>query len=85
MILDINKYIINKKFIQDMYLNAGAGTHLGTLISSLACCTMCPCIVVAYWVGEVSNWHPDTVNSIKTLMKFYGYTNILNKPDGAPL
>lgn len=85
MVVDINTYSINKAFIQEWFLKNRNGESIGTIISLLACSTMCPCIVVAYWIGEVSNWHPDALLSIERLTEFYGYTEILNKPPGAPV
>ena len=83
MRIDLNTYKVNKKFIQDKYLEQ-PDCDIGTLISTLACGTMCPCIVVAYWIGEISGWHQDAVDAIKRLTKFYGYKEIVNKPDGSP-
>jgi hypothetical protein len=88
MNVDINKYAINKDFVFKKYKahkELKGDEELSPLISLLACATMCPCIVVGYWIGEASNWHPDVVESIKRLTKFYGYTNIMGKPPGAPI
>ena len=85
MRVDIDKYAINREFVRKFYQNRQSDDDLGVLISSLACATMCPCIVIAYWIGEDSNWHPDTIESIKRLTKFYGYTEIVGKPPGAPI
>lgn len=84
MIVDIDKYRLNRDFVRAAYLERRSD-DLGMLISVLACSTMCPCVVIAYWIGEDSNWHPETVLAIKRLTKFYGYTKILNKPAGAPV
>ena len=54
-------------------------------ISMIASFTMVPAIVVAYWIGEETNWHPDAVASIKRLQEFYDYSEILNKPPGSPV
>jgi hypothetical protein len=85
MRVDLNTYAaVNKEFVRSKYLE-DPEQDLGMLISILATSTMVPCIVVAYWLGEFSNWNPDVVESIKRLTKFYGYTTIDNKPQGAPV
>jgi hypothetical protein len=43
-----------------------------------------PCIIIAYWCGEVSGYPDYLKKSVDSLMKFYGYTEILNKPEGCP-
>lgn len=43
-----------------------------------------PCIVVAYWCGEVSDWPEYLKKSVDACVKFYGYTKIKNKPEGCP-
>jgi hypothetical protein len=43
-----------------------------------------PCIVVLYWCGEVSGWPDYLKKSLDVQIKFYGYKEILNKPEGCP-
>lgn len=43
-----------------------------------------PCIVIAFWCGEVSDWAPHLKHSVDVLMAFYGYKEIQNKPEGCP-
>lgn len=85
MRVDLNTYAaVNKEFVRAKYLE-DPDQDLGKLVSILACSTMVPCIVVAYWLGEFSNWKPEVVDSINRLTKFYGYDTILGKPKGAPV
>ena len=43
-----------------------------------------PCIAIVFWCGEVSNW-PDYLKiSHDSLMEFYGYEKIVNKPENCP-
>lgn len=85
MILDIAKYSsVNRTVVQEWYVKNKDHNTIVQTISIMACSTMCPCICVAYWLGEITEWHPDVIASIKMLTKFYGYTMILNKPEGAP-
>jgi hypothetical protein len=43
-----------------------------------------PCIVIAYWCGEVSGWPDYLKTSVDMLMKFYKYDEVKNKPEGCP-
>ena len=43
-----------------------------------------PCIVIACWCGEVSEWPDYLKKSVDILMDFYHYTEIKNKPEGCP-
>lgn len=54
-------------------------------IGQLAAVTGVPCIVIAYYIGPLCNWHPDLIKSIKSLVDFYGYSEIENKPEGSPI
>jgi hypothetical protein len=83
MIIDLNKYLINKEIIQRWYLDKGGDPR--KLISVLASATMVPCIVIAYYIGEIDGWSPEIRHSIDSLTKFYGYTEILNKPANCPI
>lgn len=83
MIIDVNKYSINEKVVKEWYLENGDNKP-GIAISIMANATMVPCIVVAYWIGDVSGWPPEVIKSIHALMKFYGYTQVLNIPANSP-
>lgn len=82
MRIDLDKYSINKEFIQRWYLESGEPT--GYAVAMMAQATLVPCIVVAYYIGEVSGWTPELLRHIEVLKTFYGYTEIVNKPAGAP-
>ena len=43
-----------------------------------------PCIIIAYWCGEAAGWPDYLKKSVDSLVKFYGYTEIKNKPEGCP-
>jgi len=84
MTIDISLYEASKKRIVSWYESHGNGDIKGS-IGFLASSYSVPAIVVAYWLGELSNWHPDIVKSIVTIRDFYGYTSIINKPEGSPI
>lgn len=43
-----------------------------------------PCIIIAFWCGEVSEYPEYLQKSVESLTKYYGYTEIKNKPEGCP-
>jgi hypothetical protein len=83
MIEDLNVYKIQKSHAQRWFLNKGNG-DIDKAISALAIITSCPCIVVAYWIGEVAGWPPEVKEAIDRFKKFYHYEKILNIPDSCP-
>lgn len=82
MIVDIALYEKNKPIVIDWFKKSG---DVNRTIGMMASITFVPCIVIAYWLGEYTNWHPDTVAAVKRLQEFYDYSSILNKPEGSPL
>jgi hypothetical protein len=52
--------------------------------ASLGCYTMVPCTVIAFWLLEELGPTTQLINKIKTLIKFYGYSEILNMPANTP-
>jgi len=84
MVVDLDKYRINRRFIHEWFIDNAEG-DVNAAISILAQATMCPCIVVAYFLGEVTGWTPELARHIETLRKFYGYTEIRNKPEGCTI
>lgn len=84
MHVDIALYEKSKHHAIDWYVSKGGG-DISRTIGMVSSFTMVPAIVVAYWLGEHTNWHPDAVRSIRRLQDFYDYSEILNKPPGAPL
>lgn len=84
MTIDIERYSVQKKFIQDLYLSRYVGEP-SRAIGHIASATMVPAIVVASYIGEIDGWSEELTKSIKTLQDFYGYTTIENKPAGFPI
>lgn len=81
---DFAKYSRERKeFVQRWTLE---NTHVdrSSIISIMAQSSACPCIIVAYWIGEVLDWPEDIKKSVDRLIEFYGYTELLNKPKGSP-
>jgi hypothetical protein len=85
MRIDIDSYKLNKWFVRQWWEKNKREYTPGKAVSTLAVSTMVPCVVIAYWIGELTEWPPEMVVHVKTLMDFYGYTKILNKPPGSPI
>lgn len=83
MVIDLATFEVNKHFIQEWFKNKG-NYNVNYTISMMASATSVPCIVIAFWLGEITNWCPSSVAAIKRLKDFYGYTEIKNKPEGSP-
>lgn len=84
MIIDLDLYAVNKRFVQEWFEKNKESYDLGYCISNLAIMTMCPVIVIAYWIGDLTGWPPEVITKIERLKEFYGYTHISNKPPGSP-
>ena len=84
MKIDLAAFDANKKFIQDWAATKGKDDP-SRAIGMLASMTHVPAIAVAYWVGEATGWPESVLKSITSITDFYGYTEIKNKPEGAPL
>jgi len=81
--IDISVYERQRKPVQDFLINQARG-DAGYAISSLASSAMIPCIVSACFIGEKVGFDEKLTNTIKGLIKFYGYTEILNGPENLP-
>ena len=81
MRVDMDMYKRSKPFAQEWYTNFGKDNP-GMSISLLAFMTGCPCIVIAHWIAEVEGYPDWIVKKIDILMKFYGYQEIANLPEG---
>lgn len=84
MHIDIAIYEANKRIVIDWF-NTRGGKDIRRTIGMMASVTFVPCIVIAYWLGEETNWDPEAIQAIKGLIDFYGYTKIDNKPPGSPI
>ncbi len=84
MVIDIDKYSVNKDYAQSYWIDRGRG-DLHYSIAMISSMTMVPCIVVAYWIGEKTGFTPEVIKAIQGYIDFYGYTEVQNKPEGAPI
>lgn len=83
MRLDLNKYSINRGFIQNQY-RTGIEKDIEKVISIVGCAIHCPLIALAFYMAEQEGFTPPLVKMIDSLISFYGYTEILGQKEGSP-
>lgn len=81
MKIDLTRYVVNKKFVQNFYRAKKEQYDLGSAISMCATTTGCPCVVVAFYLGEDIGFTPEVIDSINRFVKFYGYTEFIGAPE----
>ena len=85
MTIDISAYDASKVFILGWFETKG-GRDIKRTISYMAQTYHVPCLAVAFWLGEYTNWNdPQCEKSIRSLVDFYGYTEIIGIPKGCPI
>ncbi len=85
MRIDIQTFDASKRTVLNWFDTKG-GQDVKRTISMMAGVTFVPCIVIAYWLGEHTKWQDSQCEkSIKSLIGFYGYTEIQGKPEGSPV
>lgn len=84
MKVDIDTYSKSKDFVISWFHSKGM-KDIDYTIGTMSPITFVPCIVIAYWLGEETKWDPLCIEAVKRLVDFYGYTEILNKPEGSPI
>lgn len=72
-----------KKFVQG-WISKKPREEWVAAISVMADPLSVPCIVMAFWIGELADWPDDVREAVTSLTKFYKYTEIRNKPLGCP-
>lgn len=80
---DLNTYIVNKEFAQQWY-GQRLDWDVREAISLLSATTQCPCIAIAFYIGESIGFTPLLMSNIDSLIKIYGYTKIKNQPFNSP-
>jgi len=81
--VSITAYDVNRPFIQKWFSEQTSfGGPEGAAIMSAA--LHVPVIVCNFYIGEVSGWKQDTLDTIESLTKFYKYSEIEGIPDGYP-
>ena len=83
MRIDIRVYEREKPFIQEWFLEQ-TFFEPKAAASCMAAALHIPVIAICFYLGEVSNWHPDFLDNIESLIKCYNYTKIEGIPDSYP-
>jgi hypothetical protein len=85
MQMDLNKYRVNAKFVQDFYQrNKDYYESIGKLISVCSGVTHCPYVALAFYLSESIGFIPEMVQTIDSQIKYYGYTEILGQSANSP-
>ena len=85
MILDLKKYAVNKRFIQDFYRqNKDNNESIGKSIAICSSAIHCPSLALCFYLAEDIGYVPDLIKVIETLISFYGYTQILGQQKDSP-
>ncbi len=83
MKLDLDKYRVNRKYIQEEY-RRGNEKSVTKVISSIGAGIHCPLLALAFFLAETETYSPELVKMIDSLIKFYGYTEISGLPKDSP-
>ncbi len=85
MTIDLNTYAVNRRYIQDWYRNSDVRDEdLCKSIAEWSASLSCPCIALAFYVGELNGYVPVIRAQIDRLIVLYGYSEILNQLPGSP-
>lgn len=81
--IDVGIYWRQKQPTLDWHKQNARG-DINYTISSMAPGTHLPCIIIACWLGEEYGFDEQLIRKIKSLIKFYGYRQILGIPSNWP-
>ena len=85
MRLDIGRYGVHRHSILVQYeKHKDSGKSLGQIIASCAAHGGCPNTVLCFFLAEKTGFTPDLMKVIDRLIKFNGYDEVLNQPEGSP-
>lgn len=83
MKIDLNHYVLSKKFIQETFINKHKDDP-AFAISFMSAVTHVPIIVASFFVSEVDGWSEKTIEIINNIIKFYDYKEIMGIPENFP-
>jgi hypothetical protein len=81
MKVDLTRYTVNRSIAQRFYRTKKSVYDLGTIISLCATTTGCPCVVIAFYLGEGIGFTPEVIDEINRFIKFYGYSGFIGAPE----
>lgn len=84
MQIDVGIYYRQKKPTIDWFYSQGK-ENVDYTVSVLSSATMVPCLVLCVWLGEEVGFDDSLIDKINGLIKFYGYTEILNTSENFPI
>jgi hypothetical protein len=83
MRIDLNKYSVNREFIQKEYAKDKT-KDITRVISSVGAGIHCPLIALCFYLAESEGFTPQLTKMINSLVKFYGYAQISGQPANSP-
>ena len=85
MIEDLNKFSLARKAsVQNWYTNLGYLNGDDKAVAMAAVFSGCPNVVVTYWIAEVAGWNEVLTKHLRSVVNYYGYTDIFNTPENSP-
>jgi hypothetical protein len=82
MKIDLNKYVINKPFVIEWYKKNERSPR--ETVSIIGTSTMCPNIVLAFYLADEIGYIPELIDLIDILITFYKITQIDGIVEGSP-
>lgn len=83
MTLDLDKYSVNREFIQKEYAR-DKNRDITWVISSIGAGIHCPLLALCFYLAETEGFTSQLIQMINSLIKFYGYTQVSGQPDDSP-
>lgn len=81
MKIDINKYRCNLSWIENLFEKEKQKYDFDYMKTSteLAAVSHIPLIAILCFYGEIYGFNKDLIDKIESIIKFYGYTEIIGK------
>jgi hypothetical protein len=83
MKLDLNKYRINAKFIQNWHRNH-PDEDIETMITIQGISVHCPLVIMCFFLAEGIGFTPELTRLIDMFIAYYGYKEILGQSEDSP-
>lgn len=83
MKLDLNKYAINRKFIQKWY-ESHPDEDISAMVTIQGISIHCPIIVLCFFLTETIGFTPELTRLIDLFIAYYGYKEIIGQSQDSP-
>jgi hypothetical protein len=82
MIINLNTYVANKATIRRFIQPEMTDREMHDLVNRMVMLTMCPTIVIWYYMGEIVGFSDYIRAEIVMLKRFYLYDGVIGAPEG---